>query len=83
MNLKYYSDILNKVKALLEDNELIETIMNKYDKKTETKVEYETNRKKRILELLSLANVSEGDYITALNYSRVGYSYHQTITKTI
>ena len=33
MNLKYYADILSKVKELLEDNELIETIMEKYDKK--------------------------------------------------
>ena len=77
MYLKYYGDILSKVKELLEDNELIETIMEKYDKKTETKAEYAVNRKKRILELLNMANVSEADYIVALSYSRVGYSYHQ------
>ena len=32
MNLKYYADILGKVKELLEDNELLKTIMEKYDK---------------------------------------------------
>ena len=76
-NLKYYADILRKVKELLEDNELIETIMDKYKKETETKDEYELNRKKRILELLNVAQVSESDYLMALSYSRAGYSYHQ------
>ena len=76
-NLKYYREILNKVKEVLEDNELIETIMQNYDKKTETKETYEMNRKKRILQLLEVAQVSEFDYVNALSYQRVGYSYHQ------
>ena len=66
-----------KVKEHLEDEELMDSIMQKYDKKTETKEEYEVNRKKRILELLKVAEVSESDYIAALSFSRVGYSYHQ------
>ena len=66
-NLKYYADILLKVKELLEDDELIESIMKKYEKKTETKEEYNTNRKKRILELLNVAQVSESDYLMALS----------------
>ena len=45
-NLKYYKEILDKVKEVLEDEELIKTIMQKYDKKTETKETYEMNRKK-------------------------------------
>ena len=35
--LKYYSSILNKVKELLEDEKLIESIMDKYEKAKETK----------------------------------------------
>ena len=76
-NLKYYRETLQKVRELLDDKELIKSIMEKYDKKTETKETYEINRKKRILELLKVAEVSESDYITALSYQRLGYSYHQ------
>ena len=75
-NLKYYADTLAKVKEVLEDEEIIESIMVKYSKKTETKEEYEINRKKRILELLVIADVSECDYVRALSYSRAGYSVH-------
>jgi hypothetical protein len=60
----------------LEDEEIIESIMVKYKKKEETKEEYEINRKKRILELLAVAGVSDSDYIEALSYSRAGYSVH-------
>ena len=66
-----------KVKELLEDDELIESIMKKYEKKTEKKEEYNTNRNKRILELWNVAQVSESDYLMALSYSRASYSYHQ------
>ena len=76
-NLKYYGETLNKVKELLEDEEILQSIMEKYEKKTETKETYEINRKKRIIELLAMADVSKSDYIIALSYSRVGYSYHQ------
>ena len=75
-NLKYFSDTLTKVKEVLEDEEIINKIMANYDKKGETKEQYEVNRKKRILELLAVAEVSESDYIQALNYSRAGYSVH-------
>ena len=75
-NLKYYADTLAKVKEVLEDEEIIESIMVKYSKKTETKEEYEVNRKKRILELLVITDVSESDYVQALSYSRAGYSVH-------
>ena len=74
MNLKYYAEILAKVKEVLEDEEIIDSIMVKYNKKEETKEEYEINRKKRILELLAVAEVSESDYFEALSYSRAGYS---------
>ena len=76
-NLKYYADTLAKIKEHFEDEELMDSIMQNYDKKTESKEEYVVNRKKRILELLKVAEVSESDYIAALSFSRVGYSYHQ------
>ena len=44
--------------------------MSKYQKDKE----YELNRKKRILELLVIANVSEDEYLEALKYSKAGYS---------
>ena len=75
-NLKFYADTLAKVKKVLEDEETIDSIMAKYDKKNETKEEYNTNRKKRILELLAIAKVSEEDYVQALSYSRAAYSVH-------
>ena len=48
--------------------------MSKYQKDNETKEEYEINRKKRILELLGIANVNEDEYLEALKYSKAGYS---------
>ena len=67
---------MTKVKEVLEDNETIESIMAKYDKKNETKEEYNINRKKRILELLAIAEVSEEQYVQALSYSKAAYSVH-------
>ena len=42
-NLKFYADTLAKVKEVLEDEETIDSIMAKYDKKNETKEEYNIN----------------------------------------
>ena len=38
--LKKYEEVLKKVQDILEDNEVIESIMKKYNKDTETKEEY-------------------------------------------
>ena len=75
-NLKYYSEILNIVKVLIDNEKLIQSIMNKYDKENESKEEYIKNRKLRIMELLDIAKVSEESYLNALKYSRAGYSVH-------
>ena len=75
-NLKFYKSLLEKVQAVLEDEEVVASIMEKYDKPTETLEEYETNRKKRILELLDKAKVPADKYLTALSYTRAGYTYH-------
>ena len=71
-----YEDILSKVQDLLEDEEIIKSIMDQYDKKSETKEEYRINRKKRILQLLAIAEISAEDYLEALSWSRGGYSVH-------
>ena len=75
--LKKYGEILKKVRAVMEDAEVIEEIMGKYNKEKESKVEYETNRKKRILELLEIAGVDPNEYIEALSWCRAGFSLHQ------
>ena len=74
--LKKYAKTLSKVHEQLEDQELIDSIMSKYNKKKENKEEYNINRKRRILELLKKAEVSEDEYIEALSWSRNGYSIH-------
>ena len=73
-NIDKYTNTLNKVKTLIEVPEIIDDIMSKYEKKKETKEEYETNRKKRILELLDIAKVTVDDYLRALKYSKAGYN---------
>ena len=42
--MKKYEEIKEKIQGLLEDQELIKSIMNQYDKKSETKDEYIVNR---------------------------------------
>ena len=71
---KVFEETLEKVKKVIEDDEVIAEIMQKYDKETETREEYEQNRKKRIKEVLDIAEVSEGSYLEALSYSKAGYS---------
>ena len=75
-NLKYYEGILKKVRELLEDEELIIKIMCKYNKRKETKEEYNLNRSERIFEFLLFAEVNPNHYLLALKYSRAGYSVH-------
>ena len=55
--------ILSRVKELLDDKETINKIMSKYNKKEESKEEYETNRSKRIIELLKIAGTNYEEYI--------------------
>ena len=74
--MKYYEDILKTVKELLDDEELIKSIISKYNKKTETKNDYEITRRNRIIELLRMAEVNHDHYYLALKYSRAGYSVH-------
>ena len=74
--LQKYEDTLKTVQFFLDDEELIDSIMKEYNKESETKEEYAINRKKRILKLLAIADVTEEEYIEALSWSRTGYSVH-------
>ena len=58
--------VLEKVMTVLENTEMIDDIMNKYDKENENIEEYRKNRKKRILEVLELAGVDPQEYVAAL-----------------
>ena len=71
---KEFEAILGKVKTVIEEDEVIAEIMQKYNKETESREEYEENRTKRIREVLELAGVTEESYIEALSSSRAGYS---------
>ena len=75
--MKKYAEILKKVRAVMEDEEVIAEIMKKYNKDKESKSEYETNRRLRILELLEIAGVEPNEYIEALSWCRAGFSLHQ------
>ena len=61
--------VLEKVMTVLENTEIIDDIMNKYDKENENIEEYKKNRKKRILEVLELAGVDPQEYVAALKES--------------
>ena len=74
-----YDKILNDVKELLEDKEVIKKILEEIPKDLDKTVEdYKENRKKRILKLLAMAKLeSEEDiqmYEDALKHSTAGYS---------
>ena len=76
-NMHHYTQILTRVKEVLEDEDVMKGIMDGYSKDQESKEEYEINRKKRILEMLEIAGVSKEDYIEALSNNYTNYSYHQ------
>ena len=74
-----YSSILKKVKAIIEDKEIIEKIKSEYpDMKNEDRDEYERNREERVKKVLNLAGLKTQEeydhYISALESSTSGYS---------
>jgi hypothetical protein len=74
-----YATVLKDVKDLLNEKEVIENILAEYPKENDKTVEdYENNRKRRILKLLSLAGLDSDEevqlYEDALKYSTSGYS---------
>ena len=75
--LTKYRAILSKVRDVLEDEDQVQKIMDKYDKQTETKHEYNENMKKRIQNLCDIADVEYDEYVKALGASKYGYSIIQ------
>ena len=66
---------LNKVREVMDCDELIEEIMAMHPKSLDDTVEENSRgRKARILELLNIADVTEEEYIEALEYSPKGYT---------
>ena len=76
-HLKKSDDILNKVFAILCDNDKIESIMKKYKKNEETKENHPEFIKKRIKEICDLAGISLDEYVQALSISKRGYKIIQ------
>ena len=75
--LAKYQTILRKVKIILEDENEIKKIMEKYDKQIESKTELRKNIEKRIREVVDVAGVEYDEYIEALSTSRAGYTVVQ------
>ena len=73
-----YKKILKDVKEVLNDRDLINEIMDKYEKESEKDGKYQVNREKRIKELLNKAGLKTEDdykmYEEALKFSGTGYS---------
>ena len=65
-----YRKVIQKVQEVVEDEDMMEKIMNQYDKKNETKEEYIANREARIKKLCQLADVSYEEYIKAISTSK-------------
>ena len=63
------SKILRLVKEVLNDEEKMKTILEKYDLPEENKSDYEKNRKERIVSVLTEADVTEEDYKIAIKES--------------
>ena len=64
---KKHKEILVAVDEVLENEEIVETIMNEIgNKKNESKKEYIVNRKKRILKVLEIAKVGVKSYLAAV-----------------
>ena len=61
--------LLQRIKELLDDKEIIAKIMEKYNKMEDTEEEYKINRSARIDELLKIAETTERDYEDAIECS--------------
>ena len=77
MKLKKHQRVLQKVRDVLENEDVLDRIMGKYKKQEETKEEHLSNIELRIRELLQIAEVGYDDYLEALGTSKAGYSVVQ------
>ena len=62
-------DLLRKVKELLDDKDIVDSIMEKYNKDEETVEEYKKNKNARIDKLLEIAGTTYDEYIKAIQAS--------------
>ena len=62
-------ELLIKVKELLDDKDVIDSIMEKYNKDEESVEEYRRNRSARIDELLKIAGGTYDEYLKAIQAS--------------
>ena len=69
-----YQMILRKVKMILEDDDTVNAIMERYDKQSESSQDYKINIEERTRELVQMAGVEYDEYLKALGTSRAGYS---------
>ena len=64
---KKHGEVLNAVREVLENEELMKEIWKLFgDKKKETKEQYIKNRKRRIIKVLDKAGVSGSSYLAAV-----------------
>ena len=60
---------LKAVREVIENTEIIESILSNYKLEEESLLEYDKNRKERILLLLEHAEVTEEEYLAAITQS--------------
>ena len=65
-----YRRVLTKVRVVLEDEDQIKKIMEKYKKQEESKEEYKKKIRSRIEDLCRIAGVEYEDYLKALGSSK-------------
>ena len=66
----FNNKVLDDVRDVLENNDMMKVVWKEFkDKKSESKEEYIRNRKRRILEVLRLADVRPKDYVNAVRES--------------
>ena len=71
---KKHNDVISKVMMIVETDEDLKKIMEKFDKESEMTVsDHVQGKELRIREACKMANVDYEDYIQALSVNRVGY----------
>ena len=69
MIAKQHEKTLKSVREVLDSSEIIENVLSNYYQETESLIEYQQNRKERILLVLEQAGVTEDEYLAAVTQS--------------
>ena len=75
--LAKYQMVLRRVKTILDDENAVDSILEKYQKQQESTQEYKSNIEQRIREMVNMAGVDYNEYLKALGTGRSGYSVVQ------